>query len=106
MKQHITPIQAQELTENQFYSLFKEHAVKRKDWYKYHHKKISIGFMIEYLQVNLQMPIYLHTNGQEWNLSFEMSECGNHDRCTSADELCDLLWVMIKNYIKADYLED
>ena len=46
MKQHITPSQAQEITEEQFYSLFDE-IVKRKDWANFHHKKVAIGKCIE-----------------------------------------------------------
>ena len=46
MKIHITPAQAQEITEDKFYSLFDE-IVKRKDWANFHHKKITIGKCIE-----------------------------------------------------------
>lgn len=49
MKQHITPKQAKQLTESQFYSLFKE-IVPRKDWANYHHKKVTIGKIMEVLQ--------------------------------------------------------
>ena len=51
MKQHLTPKQLLEVTEEQFYSLFDE-IVKRNDWSKYHHKKMTIGKMIEYLMIN------------------------------------------------------
>ena len=46
MKYHITPKQAKEVTEEHFYSMFNE-IVKREDWYKYHHKKMDIGKMID-----------------------------------------------------------
>jgi len=46
LKQHITPSQAQEITEEQFYSLFDE-IVKRDDWANFHHKKVTIGKCIE-----------------------------------------------------------
>ena len=49
MKQHITPSQALEITEEQFYSLFDE-IVRRKDWANFHHKKVTIGKCIEILE--------------------------------------------------------
>lgn len=52
MKQHITPAQALEITEDQFYSLFDE-IVKRKDWANFHHKKVTIGKCIELLDFSL-----------------------------------------------------
>lgn len=48
MKYHITPKQAREINEDAFYSLFNE-IVKREDWAKYHHKKVTIGKMIDFI---------------------------------------------------------
>jgi len=54
VKQHILPKQAKEITEEQFYSLFPgklhDNVVERKDWANFHHKKITIGKMIELLK--------------------------------------------------------
>lgn len=48
MKQHITPAQEKQLTEEQFYSLFEE-IVPRSNWANYHHRKMTVGKMIEIL---------------------------------------------------------
>lgn len=48
MKTHISPKQAREVSEETFYSVFNE-LVPRKDWATYHHKKMDIGRMIDYL---------------------------------------------------------
>ena len=76
MKQHITPVQALEITEEQFYSLFDE-IVKRKDWAHFHHKKVNIGKCIELLDFSLtkieydNFDYYVHTNKGE-NGKFEL----------------------------------
>lgn len=49
MKEHITPKQAQQLAEGDFYNLFKIE-VKREDWYKYHHKKVTIPKLLGVLK--------------------------------------------------------
>lgn len=62
MKQHILPKQAKELTEEQFYDLFEE-IVPRKDWANYHHKKVTVGKLIEIIRGYAQVNIYsLHTD--------------------------------------------
>lgn len=48
MKQHITPKQFKEMSQEKTIELFG--FIKRKDFYNYHHKKITIGKMIEILQ--------------------------------------------------------
>ncbi|PLS19150.1 hypothetical protein CVD28_01710 [Bacillus sp. M6-12] len=62
MKQHIVPKQAKQLTEQQFYDLFEE-IVPRKDWANYHHKKVTVGKLIEVLRGYGQLEICtIHTD--------------------------------------------
>lgn len=80
MKQHITPKQANELGENMFYELFPD-LVRREEWAKYHHKKITIGKLIE--TIGSYHKIYISGNHDGWKLElFELNEriC-NEDSC-------------------------
>jgi len=88
LKQHITPKQALEISEDQFYSLFPEGVVKRTDWANYHHKKINIGKMIEILKFPTIKPIsdYHHN----WVVILP------NTNLFEAKELCDALWVAVK----------
>lgn len=88
MKYHITPKQAKEITDEQFYSLFNE-IVRRDDWYKYHHKKMDIGKMIDYLD---EVTIGKSSIDGIWNV-FVFEE--NYEGV----ELVDALW----NAVKSDF---
>lgn len=89
MKYHITPNQAKEIKEEQFYSLFNE-IVKREDWYKYHHKKMDIGKMIDYLD---EVTIGKSVIDNIWNVFvFEENYIG--------EELVDALWNAVKDEFK------
>lgn len=84
MKQHITPKQAKQLTETQFYSLFDE-IVPRADWSHFHHKKVTIGKLIESLgHVTI---IQSHT-GSTWEISLPYEP----DVTYQEKELVDALW--------------
>lgn len=99
MKQHITPKQAAEVSEIEFYSLFPEGIVKREDWANYHHKKVTIGKMIECLGVNYSIvvnipndkygfiPLCTISSGSDFYLS----------QYFRLDRLCDQLWEACKN---------
>lgn len=88
MKYHITPKQAKEITEEHFYSMFNE-IVRRDDWYKYHHKKMDIGKMIDYLD---EVTISKSIVDDIWNVFvFEEKYEGT--------ELVDALW----NAVKSDF---
>ena len=50
MKQYIISKQEQEISEEQFYSMFDE-IVRRKNWVDFHYKKLTIGFMIEFYTI-------------------------------------------------------
>lgn len=56
MKQHLLPMQACHFTKETFYSFFDE-LVDRDDWHKYHHKKMTIGKMIELLHKKYKVEI-------------------------------------------------
>lgn len=92
MKQHITPKQASEISEESFYSILNE-AVKRKDWANYHHKKVTIGKMIE----------FLFNKGHKITLD-NCKPCSVKDWLTGAEfsqiELCDALWESVKSVVK------
>jgi aminopeptidase-like protein len=101
LKQHITPNQAKKLTEKQFYGLFAE-LVPRKDWANYHHKKITIGKLLEIIREYCQMDI--HTVNENWCVQLFNIDGGanNRDSCICANqgkELIDvlfdsLLWII------------
>ncbi|PGT89817.1 hypothetical protein [Bacillus thuringiensis] len=87
MKQHITPKQAKEVTEAQFYSLFGE-IVPRSDWANYHHTKMTIRKMIECLgganiEVNPAGGFGIEANGKRY----------------VEKELADALWLAVKDAI-------
>ncbi|KXY51088.1 hypothetical protein AT268_31795 [Bacillus cereus] len=86
MKYHITPKQAKEITEEQFYSLFNE-IVPRKDWANYHHKKVTIGKMIDYLdEVNISTSLLT----KKFIINVDDIEY-------EAIELTDALWLAVKD---------
>lgn len=86
MKYHITPKQAKEITEEQFYSMFNE-LVPRKDWANYHHKKMTIGKMIDYLD---EVTIGKGFVDQKWYVTL-LDENQFYGK-----ELADALWEAIK----------
>ncbi|GMX64571.1 hypothetical protein Elgi_38400 [Paenibacillus elgii] len=86
MKYHITPKQAKEITEEQFYSMFNE-IVPRKDWANYHHKKITIGKMIDYLD---EVTIGKGFVDQKWYVTL-LDENQFYGK-----ELTDALWEAVK----------
>ena len=102
MKEHILPKQASEITEEQFYQLFESQhwgCVKRKDWAYYHHKKITIGKMIELIRERNQIDIY--TVDDVWKVQlFDLSVAANDNiSCVWEEdgrELCDVLWEAVK----------
>lgn len=81
MNYHITPKQAQEIAEAQFYSLF-ETIVPREDWYKYHHKKMDIGKMLDIIGV---IKLYKSADGL-WVVNDTHSD----------KELTTILWELVK----------
>ena len=98
MKQHITPKQAEELTEAKFYALFEE-IVERKDWAKYHHKKMTIGKLIEFVGAYRQMDIT--SKNEEWHIRLYKLNDGVKDRVNSNfecknKELVDALFGTLK----------
>lgn len=83
MKYHITPKQAKEITEEQFYSMFNE-IVKRDDWANYHHRKMTIGKMIDFLD---GVKIYKSPFNHQWEV----------DDTYFGKELTDALWEAVKD---------
>lgn len=101
MKQHITPKQAKELGESLFYNLFEdvlnERIVHREDWYKFHHKKLDIGKMIEILDIStLATDFRKDFVVQEWIVEI-MLVMDNYE-CKSK-ELCDALFKAVKDIL-------
>jgi hypothetical protein len=112
MKQHILPKQAKEITQEQFYDLFKNqhwNTVMRKDWADFHHKKATVGKMIEILD-GLQLPYFdIRYNDTNPLVNFIKSrhviiQTYSEDGFPAFedfynDELCDALWNAIKYVI-------
>lgn len=86
MKYHITPKQAKEISEVQFYSMFNE-IVKREDWANYHHRKMTIGKMIDYLD---GVGVHKRMSDGEWGVTCYEEEYRGR-------ELTDALWEAIKD---------
>ncbi|WP_145413481.1 hypothetical protein [Paenibacillus xylanexedens] len=89
MKNHITPKQAKEATEEQFYSFFNE-IVPRKDWTNYHHRKMDIGKMIDYLD---EVIISRSVIDGMWNIVA-------FDKHYKGKELTDALWEAMKDDVE------
>lgn len=86
MKYHVTPKQAKEITEEQFYSMFNQ-IVHREDWMNYHHKKMTIGKMIDFLD---GVHVYKGLGKDNWYVScYEVEYRGK--------ELTDALWEAVKD---------
>lgn len=99
MKQHILPKQVLEVSEEEFYSLFgTEGIVKRKDYANYHHKKITIGKMIEFLATEAISLELLTTQMEttDGNKSFISLNNVFYDKKFASADLCDALWQAIK----------
>lgn len=93
MKQHITPKQAMEISEKQLYSLFSEGIVQRDGWANYHHKKVTIGKMIENLQVGCDFSLSNSFIGS-WYVYVDDNEYSNK-------KLCDALWEAVKDRLES-----
>ena len=87
MKQHILPKQAKEITKEQFYKLFPD-LVDRKNWADYHHKKITMGKMMEFLwEKKAPLTVHLVFSGNAEN------------KDESFENLCNVLWEQVKSYV-------
>lgn len=110
MKQHITPKQAKEITEEQFYSMFCtdqtsfDRIVKRKDWANYHHKKVTIGKCIEILErkfyfVSLRMLRDLTQPNEKICLHLCPDAMNEDHSQIWGSEVIDALWEAVKQAI-------
>ena len=88
MKYHITPKQAKDVSEEEFYSIFNE-IVPRKDWANYHHKKMDIGKMIDFLD---EVTIGKSIVDGNWNLFVD-------EKHYEGKELVDILWGAVKDVL-------
>lgn len=95
MKEHILPKQAKQLTKEEFYRLNND-MVSRDDWANYHHKKITVGKMIVFINQFDRPKIYFGLNTSYWHV-----ELLDQSQSFVSKELVDalfnaLLWI-IKN---------
>jgi hypothetical protein len=97
IKQHITPKQALELSEEQFYLLFPDGIVKRKDWANYHHKKVTIGKMIEILDSE-------HLEINKVDGKFRVANNFPNGTAFYRVELVDALWEAVKIQSNSDFI--
>jgi hypothetical protein len=86
MKYHITPKQAKELTKDQYYSMFND-LVLRDDWANYHHRKMTIGKMIDYLD---GVSVFKGLGDGQWYVQCDGLEF-------EGKELTDALWEAVKD---------
>lgn len=85
MKYHIKPKQEKEITEEQFYSMFDE-IVPRSDWANYHHRKMTVGKMIDLLDV---VTISKDSITLQWKVEVD-------NEFYYGKELVDALWEAVK----------
>lgn len=91
MKYHIKPKQVKEITEKQFYSMFNE-IVPRDDWANYHHRKMTISKMIDWLDgVNINKSAFDH----HWYVTVNDDE-----KEYVGKELTDALWEAVKDNLE------
>lgn len=92
MRQHIYPKDAMKVSKEQFYSLFNEDLVDREDWAKYHHKKVTIGKMLEFLH-NSYDEVYL--NFKDKKVFIELNTSSKTEFKAHGEELVEILWEAI-----------
>lgn len=98
MKQHITPKQAKEITEEQFHTLFSNQhwsSYRRENWADYHHKKVTMGKMMELLDYRcFSWNLSSYYNGDIEEQEFYLNVCTNGLDSYHYKNiiLCDLLW--------------
>ncbi|QSF43435.1 hypothetical protein [Paenibacillus tianjinensis] len=95
MKQHILPKQALEISKEQFYELFPEGLVDRNNWATYHHKKMTIGKMIE----------VMFNKGHKITID-NCIPCSVKDYLIEKEycqmNVCDALWDAVKGCLKLE----
>lgn len=84
MKQHIKPDQFKQMDD--IFAMVLFDLVPRKDWYRYHHKKVTIGKMIEILQEK-----------DKDSLSRVLLSYHDHLVHNVDYNLCDKLWEHVKS---------
>lgn len=93
MKQHIYPEQAREISKEQFYSLFDE-LVDRDDWANYHHRKLTIGKLIEVIKSE---NICYIKHLKNWKVCIFDKDL--EQREFESINLCDSLWGAVKELL-------
>lgn len=103
MKQHILPKQAQEITEEQFYSLFNNQhygSVRREDWAHFHHKKVTVGKCIEILFEHKVFREYTCDGDKILNCGYGAGWIGLDWINRGETELIDALWEAVKSILQ------
>lgn len=101
MKQHILPKQMAEITFEQAKLMLGDKLNPRdfrydsSDWTHFHHKKVTIGKMIEFLGDNISQIDFKHGEGyvSVWYL---LSNIGGYDGRTTSSDICGILWDITK----------
>lgn len=101
MKQHITPKQFQELPKEISCKVFdlnpRDWRGYKNDFYGYHHKKITIGKMIELLNDNNVTDIGIKLNSDRNNIGVWVGD--KKINTFNNPELCDSLWDAVKHML-------
>lgn len=90
MIQHILPKQMMEISEKTLVEVFGFNN-NRKDFYNYHHKKLTIGKMIEFLMM-IGWNIKIHREDMGFMVENDVLNGCNY----VYSELCDGLWEAVK----------
>jgi len=105
MKQHILPKQLKEITFEQAKLILGDDLNSRKGyllkWYLYHHKKVTIGKMIEYLGDDFDsIDCYHKASEKPWIVMLYKEK----DYIEFRDKnICDALWQATKAKLEAEY---
>lgn len=89
MKQHVNPKQLKEVSKEQISEWLSGTYLKRKNFYQYNCKKITIGKMMEMLHSEcIMVRTYSNLNIAKVKVEF----INNEERVFSSNELVDALW--------------
>lgn len=86
MKTHITPKQAEEISEEHFYSFF-DQLMPREDWATCYHKKMDLAMMLDFLD---EVKVEKDSSKGKWNVTVD-------DRHYKRKNLVDALWAAMKD---------
>ena len=113
MKQHITEEQLQKLTKKQKSNLIMYARLNHGGWLNPHTMQLrhllSIGEMIEFLVSNekyVTCDQWIKDEFHHWRVGLNWVSEDEFDYICEKEELCDALWMAVKEVIKSSNLRD